>query len=87
MVNKKHRHRGKGNNRKLKVYLNNVNGLACRSDSVKDIIQKLNPDIVVLCETKARNSFVANFFQNINYVPAIKNRISANSGGIVGGCA
>ena len=67
----------------MKVYLNNVNGLACRADSVKDIIESEKPDVVVFCETKASNSFVANFFQNIGYVPAIKNRISASSGGIV----
>ena len=43
----------------------------------------LKPDIVVLCKTKASNSFVANFFEKIHYVPVIKSRVSSNSGGIV----
>ena len=81
--NKKHGHRGRGKNRKLKVYYNNVNGLSCRSDSVKAILEMHKPDIVVFCETKASNSFVANFFENVSYVPVIKSRISLNSGGIV----
>ena len=65
------------------MYLNNVNGLVCRADSVKDILETQKPDIVVLCETKASNSFVANFFESINYAPAIKPRVSCFSGGIV----
>ena len=74
--NKRHGHRGKGKNRKLKIYYNNVNGLACRSDSVKAIFETHKPDIVVFCETKASNSFVANFFESVGYVPVIKSRIS-----------
>ena len=73
-VTKKHGHRGRGKNKNLKVYLNNVNGLVCRADSVKDILETEKPDIVVLCETKASNSFVANFFENVSHVPVIKSR-------------
>ena len=79
----KRSHRGSGSTRQLKIYLNNVNGLAPRADSLKDILERLQSDIVVLCETKATNSFVESFFKNIKYVPVIKNRVSPNSGGIV----
>ena len=80
---KKHGHRGRGKNKNLKVYLNNVNGLVCRADSVKDILETERPDIAVFCETKASNLFVASFFESLNYVPAIKPRLSCNSGGVV----
>ena len=58
---KKRRHRGYGKNKNLSFYLNNVNGLSSRVDSVANILQTMKPDIVALCETKASNAFVANF--------------------------
>ena len=67
----------------MSIYLNNVNGLAARADSVVNILQTLKPDIVILCETKASNSFVFNFFKKQGYEPVVKKRLSPNSGGIV----
>ena len=65
------------------MYLNNVNGLSARADSVANILQTLKPDIVVFCETKASNAFAANFLKNQCYEPVVKKRLSPNSGGIV----
>ena len=50
---------------------------------MSNILQTLKPDVVVLCETKATNAFMANFFEKERYVPVIKPRVSTNSGGIV----
>ena len=70
--------RGCGKNKNLSVYLNNVNGLSARADSVANILQTLKPDIVVFCETKASNAFAANFLKNQCYEPVVKKRLSPN---------
>ena len=37
---------------KLKLYYNNINGLITKQDSLCDIVQMREPDLIALCETK-----------------------------------
>ena len=49
---KKKIHRGKKKTKKIKLYYNNINGISSKTESLKEIVQSLLPDVVVLCETK-----------------------------------
>ena len=48
---KRHR-RKKQSEQNLSIFFNNVNGFACKKDSLSEIIKVCQPDIIGLCETK-----------------------------------
>ena len=75
--------RGRGKKKLCKIYLCNVNGLVSKSASLSIILSSCNPDIVVLCETKATNGYIKKFFQELKYESCIKKGASNSSGGLV----
>jgi exonuclease III len=59
--------RYRGKQKVCSIYMCNVNGLVSKIDSLVDIINKLDPSIIVLCETKATNAFVNTQLKKLNY--------------------
>ena len=40
--------------RKMKVFLNNINGFTCKQTSLMNIVKSTRPDVICLVETKVR---------------------------------
>ena len=63
----------------FKIMYVNCRGIKGKKDSFKEIVEKLNPDIIVLNETMYRNNERTNIR---SYKPYTHNRVGKNGGGI-----
>ena len=67
---KKKTRRGQKNKKfqSLTIYYVNIRGFKSKSDSMKNIIETLKPDIIVICEIKAVTSgTIRTFFKSLGY--------------------
>ena len=75
--------RGKKKARKLSIYYSNINGFRTKSDSLEGILDKLQPDLLCLCETKVGTSVTTNkYLQKLGY-KGISRCSKAGQGGLL----
>ena len=80
---KKRTKRGQKKAREITLYYNNINGFRSKADSIKEILKKVEPDILALCETKVGNSTVVdNNIEEAGYKGITRN-IKNGQGGLV----
>ena len=75
------RSRKRKNGRECDLFYNNINGFKGKSTSVKQILDKTNPSIVVFCETKLAN--INKIKETMQQYDLIERCVKGGKGGLV----